>query len=133
MGGTSYSAVGQVKDISGPNISRGTIDVTDHDSADGYREFLPGLADGGEVSFTIGWDPNEAIHQQIGGTGLLGDFEEDGCNMPAWQLELNTCTGTAIWTFDGFLTGFSPGAPVEGELTADVGVKVNGKPTLTVS
>ena len=26
------------------------MDVTDHDSPDGYKEYIPGLKDGGEVS-----------------------------------------------------------------------------------
>lgn len=132
-GGTTYTAIGQVKDIGGPSISRGTIDVTDHDSTSGYREFLAGLPDAGELSFAIGWDPASTVHDDAAGTGLIGDFLDDHCTMTTWQLTLNTCASTAIWTFAGFLTGFSPSVPVEGELTADVTVKVSGVPSLTVT
>jgi len=132
-GGTAYVAIGQVKDISGPNISRGDIDVSDHDSASNFREYLPGLADGGDVSFTIGLDPTNTAHVGTAGTGLLGDLEDDGCTLGAWQLTLNVCSGTAIWTFDGYVNSFSPSSPVEGEQLAEVAVKVSGKPTLTVT
>ena len=136
-GGTAYSPVGQVRDMGFPDLSRGDIDVTDHD--DGitggtpYRQFLPGIADGGNLTFAIGFDPSDADHGTAVGTGLLGSFEQDGCTLPAWELTLHVCTGTAIWTFDGYPNSFSGAIPLEGELTADVGVKVSGKPTLTIT
>lgn len=132
-GGTVYVAIGQVKDIAGPAMSRGDIDVSDHDSANGWREFLPGLADGGTLTFTIGFDSQNTAHLQGVGTGLLGDFDRNGCALPAWELTLTQCAGTAVWTFDGYPNGFNPSAPVEGENTVDIGVKISGKPVLTIT
>ena len=135
-GGTSYTAIGQVQDISGPSISRGSTDVTDHDSkvaASGYAEFLPEVPDGGEVGFAIGLDPQNTAHIGGTGTGMLGDFETDGCDLAAFQLTLNVCGGTAIWTWDGFLTGFNPTAAVRGQQMADISIKVSGKPALAVT
>lgn len=130
-GGTSYVAIGQVQDISFPNITRGTIDTSTHDID--YRTYMPGLSDGGDLSFTISLDPANSAHVGGGGTGLLGDFDRAGCTIPAWELTLNVCSGTAVWTFDGFPTGFSGSVGVEGELTADITVKVTGVPTLTTT
>lgn len=127
-GGVAYVALGQVKDISGPGISRGTIDTTDHDSTDGWREFLGGLVDGGEVTFTIGLDRGNAQH-----AALWTSLSSDTCTPPTWQLTLNVCSGTAVWTWAGFLTNFTGGAPVEGENTVDVTVKVTGKATLAMT
>lgn len=127
-GGTSYVTVGQVKDINGPSLTRSTIDVTDHDSTDGFREFVSGLVDPGEISFTIGYDNGNAQH-----AALLTNMASDSCTMAAWQLTLNVCSGTAVWTADGFVTGFAPSTPIEGENTVAVTVKVSGKPVLTVS
>jgi len=132
-GGTAYVAIGQVKDISGPDISRGDIDVTDHDSTLGWREFLPGLPDGGSLSFTIGFDPGNAAHGTAAGTGLIGDFDRDGCTMPAFEMTLNLCTGTGVWTFDGYPNSMSFAASIEGENTADLSIKITGKPLLTIS
>ena len=135
-GGTSWAALGQVQDITGPSISRGSSEVTDHDSkvsASGFAEFLPEVADGGEVGFALGLDPKNTAHVGGTGTGLLGDFENDGCELAAFKCTLNVCGGTAIWTWDGFLTGYNPSTPVRGQHTADVTVKVSGKPTLTVT
>jgi hypothetical protein len=108
--------------------------VTDHDSTSGYREFLAGLNDAGELSFAIGWDPLTAAHGTAVGTGILSDFLDEQCTMTTWELALNICgTKTATWTFAGFLTGFSPSYPVEGENAADVTVKLSGVPTLTMA
>lgn len=128
-GGASYTAVGQVKDIQGPNITRADVDVTDHDSPDGYREYLPGLADGGTVTFIIGFDNANVEHT----TNLLANLEDDQCTMATWQLTLNVCNGTAVWTWSGYVNNYNPSAPVEGENTAALSIKVSGKPALTVS
>lgn len=132
-GGTVYTDLAQVKDITGPSITRGDVDVSDHDSTDGWREFLPGLVNAGVVTWVLGFDPNDTGHTQGVGTGLLGDLDQDGCTLSTFEYTLNTCTGTAVLTFAGYVNGFTPNAPVEGELTADLSVKVSGKVTLTVS
>lgn len=134
-GGTSYSNVGQVRDGAGPNITRGQTDITDHDDAASifFRTFLPGIPDPGDITFSIGFDPNDPDHDEGIGTGLLGDFAQDGCTLATWEWTLKTCGGTAIWTFAGFVNSWSGAIPLEGELTADLGVKISGQPTLTVT
>ena len=127
-GGTSYTTIGHVKDVTGPNISRGTIDITDHDSTDGFREFFGGLVDGGEVTFQIGLDHEAAAH-----SGLWASFSSSTEVPWAWLITFNVFSGTYTWAFDGFLTALSPGAPMEGQNVWDLTVKVTGKPTLTAS
>jgi hypothetical protein len=133
-GGTSYSTIAQVRDITGPDITRGDIDVTAHDSTAGYREFLPGIPDPGSFSFVLGWDPQDADHIQGVGTGIIGDFERAGCSaLAAFRLVLDHCGGTATWTWDGYVSSFSLAVPLEGEYTSDVSLKISGKPTLAVT
>ena len=45
--GGTFAAVAEIPSISGPNMTRDTIDVTDLDSTGGYREFIAGFRDGG--------------------------------------------------------------------------------------
>jgi len=136
-GGTSYGDIAQVGDISGPNISRESIEVpADHDQANNYKTFFPGIADGGEVTFALNLDPSNGTHVGASGTGLLGSLEDtDACNLHAWRFTAgDLCGGTAIWTFDGFVTGFNTemGA-VQGSMTAELTIKISGKPTLAVT
>jgi hypothetical protein len=46
-------AIAEITSISGPNLTRGTIDVTNLDSTNGYREFIAGFRDGGEVTLSM--------------------------------------------------------------------------------
>lgn len=136
-GGTSYADIGQVGDIGGPNISRASIEVpVDHDMTDNYKEFFPGVADGGEVTFALNLDPSDSAHVGASGTGLLGSFEDtEQCTLPAWQFQApGMCGGTATWTFDGFVTAMNNDmGAVEGSMQADLTIKISGKPTLTVT
>lgn len=134
LGGTAYDTVGQVKDIGGPTISRDTIEVTDRDVSNNYKIFWGGYADGGELTFTLNWDPQDAVHIDTAGTGLLTDFEDqDNTTLAAWELQMSISGGTATWVFDGVLSGFELSEPETDVITADATVKVSGKPALTVT
>ena len=52
-----------VRDISGPGYSADTVDVTTHDSSDGFREHLKTLIDAGDITFDLVWDPEDALGQ----------------------------------------------------------------------
>lgn len=137
-GGTAYTSIGQVTDIGGPSASRGDVDVTDHDNAvsnggAGWREFVQGVPDAGDLTFGVNFDPiNKTAHGQTGGTGVLSDFENTGA-LATWLLELHTQSGTLEWEFSGYLNGASFDSPVEGTHTGEMTVKISGKPTLTAT
>lgn len=132
-GGTSYTAIGQVQDITYPTITRGDIEIVHHDLTANYKEYLPGLVDPGTLGFTVVWDPANANHVQGVGTGIIGDFEQDGCTLPTIQLVLDSCAGTATWTGEGYVNAFTLNAPTEDALTADISFKLSGKHALVVT
>jgi len=123
-GGTAVAAV---TDLNGPGLTRDTIDITAHDATDNWRDFIKGLKDGGEISLTINYLADNATHDAS--TGLLEDFSDDTTNT-TWELEIPAPGGPVSWTFSGIISGFNPSFPVEGAVTADVTIKVSGKPTL---
>lgn len=122
-----YTKVAQVKDISGPSMSRETIDVTNHDSPSGFAEFLASIADGGEITFTLEYDPDDASHDQT--TGLLKLMGETVTRN--WRLifPVEAVTGYHGFQFAALVTGFATNAPVKGSLTADIKLKVAGAVT----
>lgn len=121
MAGTPvFAVVANVTSFGGPEIERETIDVTAHDSPDGWREFVGGLKDGGEVSIEVNYDPRE--HDLF-----VADFEDDAPR--DYKLTWPNALGT--WAFKAILTGFSPEAPVDDKLAAELTFKVTGKPTIT--
>ncbi|MFF4610317.1 phage tail tube protein [Streptomyces albidoflavus] len=115
-----FTAIANVTSVSGPEIERETYDVTSHDSVDGWREFIGGLKDGGEVSLELNYDPR--VHDD-----LVADFEDTEAR--DYKLVFPLSLGT--WEFKALLTGFSQEAPVDDKLSAELTFKVTGKPTIT--
>jgi len=120
------TTVAEVLDISGPGLSADAIDMTSHDSTDGYMEAVQGIKDGGEVSFDINFVPTGTTHKNASG-GLLYEYEQG--TESTWSVVFPDGSSTT-WTFPGFITGFEPKAPVKGKLSASVKIKLSGKPTL---
>jgi len=57
IGGTT---IGNIISITGPNQTRDSIDVSTMDSTSKWREFIPGMLDAGEVTFTCNYDGTAA-------------------------------------------------------------------------
>ena len=53
----SKKTVAELTEIGGMELSADTIEVTTLDSTDGYREFMQGLKDAGEVSLSGYFNP----------------------------------------------------------------------------
>lgn len=58
--GSTLTRIHNVADISGPEITVASIDVTSHDSLDAFAESLPGQAEAGEVTFDLMLDAADA-------------------------------------------------------------------------
>lgn len=120
-----FTAIAEITELTPPQMSRDDIDVTSHQSSDGYREFISGLRDGGEVSFKANWLPTNSTHD--GTTGLLETFNDDVNHN--WKVILpNTLITIA---FSGFLTAFEPDLPIEEQAQLSGTIKVSGKPTVS--
>lgn len=117
-----FTSIANVTSVSGPEIERETYDVTAHDSTDGWREFIGGLKDGGEVSLEVNYDPRD--HDV-----LVADFEDS--TPRNYKIVFPATAGGGNWAFAAILTGFSSEAPVDDKLTAELTFKVTGKPTIT--
>jgi len=113
-------AIAELTSISGPEISVNEIDVTSHDSPDGYMEFLPGLKDGGSVTIEGNFENDASqLHFQT--------LIDNGVAVP---MEIAFPNALATWTFDGFVTAFSTDAPHDDKIDFTATIKVTGKPVL---
>lgn len=120
---TATTKIGGLTSIGGVEISTDTIDVTTLDSDGGYREFIGGFKDAGEVSLE-GYLDDEDEGQAAAYTAL-----ESGAIQ---KCEIAFPNGSK-WSFDGIVTGFSTGASLEDTVSFGTTVKVSGKPTFTIS
>lgn len=116
------TAIAEIKSISGPSLSRNTIDATNMDSANGWKEFIGGLKDAGEVSIECNFLPTNAT-QKAAYTDL-GDGSVDAYSI-VWS-----DSGGTTWTFNAICVGFDPKAELDGALSATMKFKLTGAPTL---
>jgi hypothetical protein len=125
---TTYDPVAQVADLDGPSVESDQIEVShraDGTQANMWRRYVAGMKDGGEVSFTLIFDPDDPTHDPtlpgsmyaLAASGDPGDFQ---LVFPG----VGTKTTTA--SFKAYVTGFGAHSPLEDGLTVDVTTKVSG-------
>ena len=120
-----FTAIAEVKDIDGPELEAEMKEVTSHDSPEGWREFIPMLLSGGEVSFDVNFIPTHATHGYS--TGLVSDLVNR--RKRNYQLAFPDA-GTTTWQFEALVASVKAAGPVEDELGAEVTLQITGKPTL---
>ena len=121
-----FQTIANVTNIAGPGRTRATIDVTAHDSADGYMEFLGSLRDGGEVTLDINYDPRETTHAL-----LDADFDTDETPR-AYRVVLFPGTDDEhTWNLRAVITDLSDEFPYDDKMSRSVTLKVSGKPALS--
>ena len=54
--------IAQVQDVSGPELSTDTDEITNHDSPDGVEEFIPTIKRTGEITFPLVFLPSDPSH-----------------------------------------------------------------------
>jgi hypothetical protein len=115
------TTVALVSDIEGPGMKGDTIDVTNHDNLDNYKQFIVGLLEGGDVKLKLFFDPLEATHTQL------------ITAMNARALDTYTIVppvaGGPSWSFTGVLTQLASKFKVNAAIEVDATIKVSGAPT----
>jgi len=122
-----YTVIAQVRDIAGPNQSTDTIETTSRDNANLYKSYLAGMRDGGEVTFDLVYDPDLATHSAASAGGLVKLLQDGTLNN--FRLSFPDAAPATTVTFAGIVTNFAPKAPMNDAFTADVTIKVSGRPT----
>lgn len=118
--------VGSLTSINAPELTADTTDVTALDNKDGYKEFLGGFKDGGEVALEGFMDGEDA------GQAAMYDAFEDQARHTC-KVVFPEAIGKT-WTFQGVVSKFKSGDASLGDaLKFSTSVKVSGKPTLDAS
>lgn len=120
-----FTTIAQVVDISGPALKDDVLDVTNHGSTGGWKEFIGGLKEGGSITLKLNYDPAETTHDAS--TGFLADFKNS--TVRNYKL-IFPDTGNTTWNLTGIVEHATPKAPVAGKLEQDVSIRVTGQPTL---
>jgi predicted secreted protein len=114
-----FTVVPWVQSMTGPDETYDVIDVTTHSSVGGYREFITGLADGGELTATLNWHDDEAAHAAL--QDALTSRE-----LTSFQLWWPGYDTLNLADFDGYVTGLSRSSPMDAQITRDLKIKITG-------
>tara|TARA_R110000824_G_scaffold28928_3_gene96868 strand:+ start:4817 stop:5239 length:423 start_codon:yes stop_codon:yes gene_type:complete len=120
--GSTYDAVLNAVSISGPSLSMSTIDSTNLNSTDSFKEYVAGWRDGGDVSISCHLDPQAAD----GSKQLLIRTDFEAGTATAYRIVL--ASGAYIG-FTGLVTSWTTDIPEEDIVSLEITLKVTGKPT----
>lgn len=111
-----FSDIKEIKTFSGPGGSASIIDVTSLDSA--AKEKRMGLADEGQLQFTINYVPAETTHAALRTARSTRELT---------NFRMIFTDGTATqWDFSAFVTGFSVSGGVDAVVEAQVTLEITG-------
>jgi predicted secreted protein len=114
---SEFESIAEVNSISGPSMSRDTIDVTSLDSTGGYREYIPGFRDGGTISLTMNFTNTTFEIMQ-------GDFEDE--EEKYYEIVLPD-TDTTTLEFRGIVTELPLEISPDDKITSSVTIKITGE------
>lgn len=117
----TFTDIAQVRDISGPSMTLDTTDASHRGSA--WKNVVPALIDGGEVTFDIAYDPDLSTHSAAAAPGL--PYYMIQRSMKTYKVLFPDATPASA-SFSALVTKFTPKAPYAGLLTADVTLKISG-------
>lgn len=117
---TVWTAFAKVVEIgSGVKVEADDIETSHMESPDDFKEWDPGWADGGEVQFKIQF---EKAHNEV----VYGLFRQPkGFRMILPDAPLPS---GSKWKFNGYIKGFGNESERTGLTTADITIKIVGKP-----
>lgn len=118
-----YLKILEMVNLQGLSESMDTIDVTSHDSADGFKEYIAGLGDGGELSLEGNFITGDALGQIAFHTDMQAGTTK------ACFLLAPMSVGAAL-SFNAIAKGFNPSFPYDSKIALSGSLKVSGKPTL---
>jgi predicted secreted protein len=121
-----WQDLAEVNSISGPTMTRDFIDVTSLDSTGGYREFIAGFRDGGNVTLNMNF-------VRTSYDLMKADFEDDVAKFYEIVLQDKDANGNLInssFEFEGLVTELPLEIPTDDKVTANVTIKVNGQVTV---
>jgi predicted secreted protein len=114
--------VGELTSIGGFKLKADSIEVTNHNSPNGYKEFINSLKDAGEFPIE-----GNFIQDDAGQLAVMASFASG-----AAESFIVTFPDNSEWAFTGNVTGIEIGkADVKGQITFGASIKISGAPVFT--
>ena len=130
-GSTSYTSIGEVRDIAGGGFQVDTADVTHHKSA--MEEIVPTVIRTQELTFTVNYNPRSTTHGGDGAFALRALLLSRAKRTYKLITPAATSTAADVLHFNAFVTGMNLNYPVTDGETAEFTVKPVGPTASTYS
>lgn len=115
-----YTTIPEVMHITGPSTKFDLLDVTSHDSDGAFREYIPGLLDGDQISIDINWRPSNTVHKSL---------RLDSVNQTLRSVQIVfPDTGENTVQSNTYVQELTPKADIGTPMSAAVKFKVTGNP-----
>ena len=112
----AFFEIGEVNEITPGEESTDRVDVTHMQSPDRRREFIAGLTDPGEASFSINWVPGNPTDV------FLREMRASGAVV---QHQIEFPNGVTV-TYDASVLTYSKAVPIDDKMTATITVAPSG-------
>lgn len=119
----SLVAVGEILTITAPTYTANTIDVTNQNTSEYFKEFVVGVRDAGSLSITANY-----ISSSSGHTDKLPNAFYNGSKLH-WKIALAGASSMNLWYGFGYVTSYNVTSPPDGAVSFGMTLKVTGKPT----
>ena len=115
-------AVSEILTITAPNYTANSIDLTNQNTTEYFKEFIAGVRDPGSLSLTANYLSSATQHNQT-----IPNYFYGGLKMP-WALYLSgTSSMNCFWGY-GYVTNYTVTSPPDGAVSFAMTVKLTGKP-----
>lgn len=121
-----FNVVAELTSIGDVSVTRDDIETTHYDSDDGYKEYIAGLADGGEITV----EGNFIVGDTNGQLGLKADYEAGTIQSFIVAMPNETLSS---WEFTAMVKEFGETQPIGDVIGFTATLKVTGKNDLWVA
>lgn len=118
-----FTTVPEVTKLSGPDVKFDMLDVSSHDSASLFREYIPGFSDGDDITADIHWRPSNTVHIAVRTDNYAATLRNFKVVFP------DTPSNTV--TMAGYVQSLQPKADVGTAMMAAIKYKITGAPAWT--
>lgn len=130
-GGTpteNFTVIAEITDISKSGAKADTVDVTNMQSPSGYREFISGFRDAGEIDLTANWITEDAQQQALQTKFDSGAKVNFKIVLPQ---DAGGTTTPGNYAFAAIVTGLDFSLSPAKQAVISAKLKISGKPTFT--
>ncbi len=116
----TFTTVPECRRLRGPATRFDLLDVSSHDTVGLFREFIPGMADGDQITAEVNWRPGNTIHK-----GLRVD--SDAATLRNFKMVFPDTPFNTV-DISCYVVRAEPEANVGEQLKNTFGLKITGAP-----